>query len=157
MNLISPIIILITSSLALLAAGYCVWQIYTFNSMRKSFFAGKTAADLEEVIKNLQMELQASRTQQSELEIALTELRYKTSFAMQKVGLVRFNPFDDGGGNFSFSLALLDLHETGVVITSMHGRQQNRIYTKTIQNGRSEIQLTDEEQQAITLAEQPRS
>lgn len=125
--------------------------------MRKSFFAGKTAADLEEVIKNLQMELQASRTQQSELEIALTELRYKTSFAMQKVGLVRFNPFDDGGGNFSFSLALLDLHETGVVITSMHGRQQNRIYTKTIQNGRSEIQLTDEEQQAITLAEQPRS
>lgn len=157
MNQIPPIFLLLISSAALLAAGYCIWQIWIFNSVRRTFFAGKNAADLEEVIKNLQTELDLGRKQQKELEIALTNLSHKTSFAMQKLGLVRFNPFDDGGGNFSFSLALLDLHDTGVVITSMHGRQQNRIYTKTIQNGRCEISLTEEEQQAVNLAGQPRS
>lgn len=125
--------------------------------MRKAFFAGKNAGDLEEVIKRLQTAMSLSREQQTSLEASLKNLSHNTSFAMQKLGLVRFNPFDDGGGNFSFSLALLDLHDTGVIITSMHGRQQNRIYTKTIQNGRCEIPLTEEEQQAINLADQPRS
>ena len=71
---------------------------------------------------------------------------------MQKVGVVRFNPFDDGGGNFSFSLALLDGHDNGVIITSMYGRQQNRIYTKKISQGASETALTEEEQQAMQEA-----
>ncbi len=157
MNNFPPIYILILSVIALVVSGYCVWQIRTFNALRKSFFAGKNAGDLEEVIKNLQTELSAGRQQQTQLEEVLKTLSHKSSFAMQKLGLVRFNPFDDGGGNFSFSLALLDLHNTGVVITSMHGRQQNRIYTKTIQNGRCEIPLTEEEQQAVNLADQPRA
>ena len=54
--------------------------------------------------------------------------------------------------NFSFSLVLLDAHNTGVVITSMYGREQNRIYTKKITNGKSDTALTDEEQQAIEIA-----
>ncbi len=157
MNNFPPIYILILSVIALLVSGYCVWQIRTFNALRKSFFAGKNAGDLEEIIKNLQTELSLGRQQQSQLEAALKTLSHKSSFAMQKLGLVRFNPFEDGGGNFSFALALLDLHDTGVVITSMHGRQQNRIYTKTIRNGRCEIALTEEEQQAVSMAGQPRS
>jgi Protein of unknown function (DUF4446) len=65
---------------------------------------------------------------------------------------VRFNPFADGGGNFSFSLALLNDYNTGVIITSMHGRQQNRIYAKKIEKGKCDIQLTEEEQQSILIA-----
>ncbi len=156
MNNISPIFSLILSLTGLLGAAYCVWQIWKFNALRKTFFSGKNAVDLEEVIINLQAALNQSQQQQAELEEALKNLKHKSSFAMQKLGLVRFNPFDDGGGNFSFSLALLDLHDTGVVITSMHGRQQNRIYTKTIQNGNSETPLTEEEQKAVSLADQPR-
>ena len=157
MNENLPIIIVILSLVAVLLAGYCLWQVRSFNTMRKTFFAGKNAGDLEEVIKRLQTAIDQNRQQITTLETSLKDLNHNTSFAMQKLGLVRFNPFDDGGGNFSFSLALLDLHDTGVIITSMHGRQQNRIYTKTIQNGRCEIPLTDEEQQAINLADQPRS
>jgi len=157
MNDIPPIIMVILSLVAILLAVYCLWQVRSFNAMRKAFFAGKNAGDLEEVIKRLQTAMSLSREQQTSLEASLKNLSHNTSFAMQKLGLVRFNPFDDGGGNFSFSLALLDLHDTGVIITSMHGRQQNRIYTKTIQNGRCEIPLTEEEQQAINLADQPRS
>lgn len=125
--------------------------------MKKTFFAGKNAGDLEDVIKQLRDEINQNKQHQSDLESALKNLNHSASFAMQKLGMVRFNPFEDGGGNFSFSLALLDLHDTGVIITSMHGRQQNRIYTKTIQNGRCEIPLTEEEQQAINLAKEHRS
>lgn len=82
----------------------------------------------------------------------LAMLQEHSTFAIQKLGVVRFNPFNDGGGNFSFSLALLDAHNTGVIITSMYGRQQNRMYTKKITNGTSESPLTEEEEQAIAQA-----
>ena len=96
--------------------------------------------------------LKAGQEQQAILEQTLLQLKNDSTFATQKIGLVRFNPFGDGGGNFSFCLALLDAHNSGVVITSMHGRQQNRIYSKRLLNGQSEVQLTDEEEQAIREA-----
>ena len=91
------------------------------------------------------------------MESQLKQLRQDFGFAVQKVGLVRFNPFADGGGNFSFCLALLDSHNTGAIITSMHGREQNRVYSKKIIRGQSEIQLTGEEQQAFDLAQNPKA
>ena len=143
---------LILSILALLTAGYCLWQTIGFNRLRKSFFAGSQAINLESVIMALDMGLKSSQERQAVLEQALKQLEDDSTFATQKVGLVRFNPFEDGGGNFSFCLALLDAHNNGVVLTSMHGRQQNRIYTKRILNGQSDAQLTEEENQAILEA-----
>ena len=143
---------LILSVLALLAAGYCLWQTLSLNRLRKSFFAGSQAIDLESVILALDSGLKAGQEQQAILEQTLLQLKNDSTFATQKIGLVRFNPFGDGGGNFSFCLALLDAHNSGVVITSMHGRQQNRIYSKRLLNGQSEVQLTDEEEQAIREA-----
>ena len=145
-------ITLILSILALLVAAYCLWQTTSLNRLRKSFFAGSQAINLESVILALDMGLKSAQEQQIILEQALKQLKDDSTFATQKVGLVRFNPFEDGGGNFSFCLALLDAHNSGVVITSMHGRQQNRIYSKSILNGRSEVQLTDEETEAIEQA-----
>ncbi|HVY68083.1 MAG TPA: DUF4446 family protein [Patescibacteria group bacterium] len=145
---------LILGILACILSVWALWQIHSLNRMRRSLFAGKTAADLEEVVVRLSRELQTGRQQQADLVQALAEVRRDLSFASQKLGLVRFNPFADGGGNFSFSLALLDAHNNGVVITSMHGREQNRIYTKRIVKGKSESQLTGEEQEALQLADQ---
>lgn len=152
MTLQSPTITLILAALALILSGYCVWQITAFNKLKKAFFAGSKALSLESVIYSLKQELQNSRQHEEALEQALTELKNKVTFAVQKVGLVRFNPFNDGGGNFSFSLALLDAHNTGIIITSMYGREQNRIYTKKVEKGKCEIKLTEEEEQAIEKA-----
>jgi hypothetical protein len=147
-----PTITLILSVLALFGALYSIWQITSLNRLRKGFFAGSRGVDLQDVIESLQRELSDSRGHTEALEKILLELKDSSSFAVQKLGLVRFNPFNDGGGNFSFSLALLDAHNTGVIFTSMYGREQNRIYTKKIDNGKCEIQLTEEEQQAIAIA-----
>ena len=56
--------------------------------------------------------------------------------ALQRIGLVRFNPFEDTGGNQSFALALLDAHGNGLVVSSLHSRTGTRVYGKAITGGR---------------------
>ena len=80
----------------------------------------------------------------------LSKLDEITSRAITKVKLVRYNPFAEIGGDQSFILVLLDNHNSGVIITSLHNRGFTRIYSKTIKNGESEsATLSKEEKTAI--------
>jgi hypothetical protein len=72
--------------------------------------------------------------------------------AIQRVGLVRFNPFEDTGGNQSFALALTDANGDGFVISSLHSRTGTRLYAKAIGDGRSDGALSDEEREALRRA-----
>ena len=56
--------------------------------------------------------------------------------ALQRVGLVRFNPFEDTGGNQSFALALLDADRDGVIVSSLHSRDLTRVYAKAVTGGK---------------------
>jgi len=71
---------------------------------------------------------------------------------VQRVGLVRYDAFDDMGGRLSFSLALLDDHGDGVLITSINGRQDTRVYSKPVGGATSSHNLSDEEAEAIRQA-----
>lgn len=71
---------------------------------------------------------------------------------IQKVGIVRFNPFNETGGDHSFSLAVLDANDTGFVITSLHTRERTRSYAKLVVEGKSSHDLSKEELQAIKKA-----
>lgn len=73
---------------------------------------------------------------------------------IQKVGLVRFNPFSDTGGSQSFTLALLNGHENGIIMTSLYGRVGNRWYIKEIVGGKGKnIELSKEEMIAVREAQ----
>jgi hypothetical protein len=72
--------------------------------------------------------------------------------AIQRVGLVRFNPFEDTGGNQSFALALTDAAGNGFVVSSLHSRTGTRVYAKAIADGRSDGALSDEETEALRRA-----
>jgi len=72
--------------------------------------------------------------------------------AFGRFGLVRFNPFEDTGGNQSFALALLDGHGDGVVVSSLHARTGTRLYAKAIARGASEAALSAEEAEALRQA-----
>jgi hypothetical protein len=72
--------------------------------------------------------------------------------AIQRVGLVRFNPFEDTGGNQSFALALIDAAGTGFIVSSLHTRTGTRVYAKSITDGRSDGALSQEETDALRLA-----
>jgi hypothetical protein len=72
--------------------------------------------------------------------------------AFQRVGLVRYNPFEETGGNQSFALALLDAAGDGWVLSSLHARSGTRVYAKGITAGRADAGLSDEETAAIKQA-----
>jgi hypothetical protein len=65
--------------------------------------------------------------------------------------MIRFNPFSELGGDHSFCLALLDDRDTGVVLTGLHTRERTRFYMKDITNGKSSLELSNEEKKALLL------
>ena len=88
------------------------------------------------------------------LHLELENLSQRT---IQKVAVIRYNPFSDTGGDQSFAIALLDSLGNGVVLSSLHSRTDTRVFAKPVHNGRSKYQLSDEEQDAITKALAPTS
>lgn len=72
--------------------------------------------------------------------------------AVQRVGLLRYDAFEDVGGRLSFSCAMLDDRGDGVVLTSINGRQETRVYAKPVLQGRSSYNLSSEEEEAIRQA-----
>ena len=81
---------------------------------------------------------------------AMLERDMQASFG--RVGLVRFNPFEDTGGNQSFALALLDGRGDGFVVSALHARSGTRVYAKAVTAGTSEAALSTEEAEALKQA-----
>jgi hypothetical protein len=73
--------------------------------------------------------------------------------ALQRVGIVRYNPFEETGGNQSFALALLDAEDHGIIISSLHARSGTRVYAKAVTSGRPAGALSNEEAEALRLAQ----
>lgn len=122
-----------------------------FRSWKEIFSSG--TQNLEKVLKN---ELKDIKKIQELLEDAfekIKKLKIISDKTIQKVGIVRFNPFQDMGSDQSFSVALLDSENNGVVITSLFSRSGTRIYAKPIENKQSKYQLIDEEIEAIRKAQ----
>ena len=90
------------------------------------------------------------RMEQIEALQATIEARSQRS--LQHIGMVRFNPFEDTGSDQSFAIALLDDRRDGVVISSLHGRTNTRLFAKPVNGGTSEHHLSDEEARAIRVA-----
>ncbi|MGB9607144.1 MAG: DUF4446 family protein [bacterium] len=86
------------------------------------------------------------------IEKKLEELEVKQLNNIQKVGFLRFDAFKDIGGELSFSLALLNGKNEGIVVSSLHGREGSRVYAKTVKDGTSSFPLSDEEKEAIKRA-----
>ncbi|MEI8281715.1 MAG: DUF4446 family protein [Armatimonadota bacterium] len=84
----------------------------------------------------------------------VTSIERKLQRSKRHVGLVRFDAFPDIGGNQSFTLAVYDDNGDGAILSSIVGRMDNKVYGKNLINGKSDHNLTGEEQQAIMIAVQ---
>jgi uncharacterized protein YlxW (UPF0749 family) len=99
----------------------------------------------EESIAKLKVAVrQLAGEQQRQTELMLT--------ALQRIGLIRYDAFEDMGGHLSFSAALLDANGDGVVVTSINGRQDTRCYAKPVEGWNSTHNLSEEEEAAIRQA-----
>ncbi len=100
----------------------------------------------------LTRELRAVSEQVGRVESGLAELRGPLQSCIRHVGVVRYDAFRDMGGHMSFSLALLDTRQNGVVLSILNGRDGSRGYAKAVQGGRSTSPLSEEEQEALAQA-----
>ncbi len=87
-----------------------------------------------------------------ELEATHATIEGRTRRSLQHIGLVRFNPFEDTGSDQSFAIALLDDQRDGIVLSSLHGRANTRLFAKPVSDGGSSHNLSEEETQAIRIA-----
>lgn len=117
------------------------------------FFGGKKPRELEKTILAHAAELKDLDDDVQELFDISNRLLLLANRGLHKVAMLRFNPFKDLGGNQSFCIALLDGHNDGFVLLSLHTREGTRVYTKQIIAGVSpKHELTEEELHVITEA-----
>ncbi len=114
-----------------------------FNSNKE-----KKMENLKDVLKK-QGELEKKI---KEISNRMDKLESLSTLFIQKIGIVRYNPFSKIGSNQSFSIALLNGNNNGIVITSLYNGGESRVYSKPIKNNKSNYKLSNEEEKAIEIA-----
>ncbi len=118
---------------------------------------GTSGGNLETVLNDHIAQVRDTTRRVEDVDQLAQRLEKAAYFSLQHLGVVRFNPFHDTGGDQSFAIALVDGHGNGVGLSSLHARDATRIYAKPLNRWESTYSLTDEEKQAIALAYQKRS
>jgi hypothetical protein len=90
----------------------------------------------------------------SALQSTSRQMERTLKHSMQWMGFVRYNPFRNTGGNQSFAVAIIDGQGTGFVLSSLHSRENTRVYAKPLDKWESPYTLTEEEKLAIARAYQ---
>ncbi len=118
----------------------------------KVLLKGNNKLNLEQLLENQTVEVDKISSKISELNDIYLALHEKANKSLKKIGFTRFDAFENVGGEQSFCLALLDTANTGIVITSIIGRTDCRVYCKLIEEGLSNRNTTPEEDLAISSA-----
>ena len=104
--------------------------------------------NIEDVLKHLELLDQRIDKISQDLE----NLKKESKLHIQKVGIIRYNPFSNVGGDQSFSVALLSQENDGIVVTSLYAEGGSRVYGKSIEKGKSQYSLSKEEEKSIKKA-----
>ena len=116
------------------------------------FMLGKDAKSLEKDIIALYEDNKFIKINMDKNKKDISTLYKNMESAFQKVGIVKYDAFQQMGGQLSFSLALLDENNNGFVLNSVHSTEGCYTYTKEIKNGECAISLGDEEKKALSMA-----
>lgn len=139
----------IIASLVAIAALVQVWRLTT----RMRLVLGDTDGDrLEKQLREYHAKNKEIQVDFEAMTVEHQKLSSVTALSLQKISMVRFNPFGDVGGDQSFSLAMLDGHDSGLILTSIHGRGGTRVYAKPVDLGKSKYSLSAEEKKALQQA-----
>lgn len=131
--------------------GLCA-MIFRLNSRVTKLLEGKNAKTLEDTLIHIINEIKRMNAVQESTESIMKDINKRLKTALTGVGVVRFNPFTNSGGNQSFAIALLDEHGNGVIISTLYGREKTSIFAKPISKFKSEFELTKEEDEALKKA-----
>lgn len=114
--------------------------------------SGSRGSSLGEVLDAHVAQVDRTSARLDELNRLHEYLEARSRGSLQHIGMVRFNPFDDTGSDQSFAIALLDDRRDGIVLSSLHGRANTRLFAKPVEAGSSKHTLSAEESEAIRIA-----
>jgi hypothetical protein len=124
------------------------WLLYKL----RHFFKDIGRGDLIKLLDKLIEKEDKNRKNIGQLETTVKVITKEIRPHIQKVGLVRFNPFKELGGDHSFTLAMLNADDDGILLTGLHTRERTRVYIKKVKKGKSEYELSSEEKKALKKA-----
>jgi hypothetical protein len=151
--MVLEIIFVAFSLIAVGLAGYSLWRVNFLQNKIKGVFQSDKIDDIDELLESYAKKFQ---TIDNKLDKAFTELQSHSiilNYTLHKVAIKRFNPFADMGGDTSFTVALLNNENSGIIITYIATREQGgRSYAKPIEKGRANQQLSEEEAEVLATA-----
>ncbi|MDK2856127.1 MAG: hypothetical protein PWQ86_1340 [Bacillota bacterium] len=149
----SFLFLLLALSAVLLLLVVVLWlRLSALTRRYNAFMTGNNAASLEGLLEETLSRAREQSEALRDLRFALRQLETMQKRTVQRIGIVRFNAFPDTGSDLSFAVAILDGHGDGVVLSSLYGREESRVYAKPVRGGRSTYHLTQEEEKAIAQA-----
>ncbi|MBX5435788.1 MAG: DUF4446 family protein [Alicyclobacillaceae bacterium] len=161
-QLTSPRILeLILGVVLLLSLMGCVFGLTGFTSAARTgrrfrrWKSVNASADLEQVYQQTIARVQVLAEELAQVRQELDRIRTTLQSKVSTPEVLRFNAFPEMGSDLSFSLALLDDRGDGVVLSSIYGREESRVFAKPVRGGQSDYPLTDEEIYVIQGASQP--
>lgn len=119
----------------------------------KKLFRNSKTNTIEDMIIEYTNKVEDVLNYTKEVHQAYNGIDDRINACVQKIGMVRYKAFEDVGSDLSFSVALLDETDSGVVITSIYGRNDSTTFAKQIDKGISKYDISDEEREAIEKAQ----
>jgi Protein of unknown function (DUF4446) len=153
------ILVIVLLLLVIVLIAWVAFVEYRYQKLASSFrllMTGRGGADLEATLIDFVSRMDRIEQLTHGMSQRVDAVQVEQPYHVQHVGVVRFNPFQDKGGDQSFVVAILDAHADGAVITSLSSRVDTRIYAKPVIGGQSTYTLTAEEKEAIARAMKPR-
>jgi hypothetical protein len=108
--------------------------------------------NIEELLDLIMDRTELIINKNEELDKKLSNIDKKLINCIQRVGVIRYNAFDNVGSDLSYSIALLNDSDNGIVLSGIYSRDSSSTYVKPINNGKSQYKLSDEEMQALDIA-----
>lgn len=146
---------LVLAAVTLILLVMVIVLIVQFRKLSKryqKFMGGKNAKSLEKDIVGLYEDNKLIKASMDKSRKDIENLYRKFEGAFQKIGIVKYDAFNQMGGQLSFSLALLDENDNGFILNSVHSAEGCYSYTKEVKAGLCDIALGDEEKKALDIA-----
>lgn len=146
-NLESVLVIVLVVWVVVLSLAF-YWMVRHYRRLVK----GSDGGDLKKILDKIVDRQALTQREIVAMAKALEKLEKDALAHIQKIGITKFNPYNETGGAQSFSAAILDAHKTGILVTGLHGRDRTRVYIKPVKAGKSSYELSVEEKKAIEIA-----
>ena len=123
----------------------------------RTMLTGNQEKNLEEILLDLSERMKKAETEIEKMDQIIARMEREATYYLQRWALQRYKAFANVGGDQSFSLVLLDRNGDGVILSSIYGRDESRVYAKSISGGKANYPLSDEEQEVLAAAIQRRN